>query len=298
MTEPFDVQGFLPRSSDFVRTLRDEARYWGINAAPVLREFEESNLRKVFSTPGYQNNIKGLRKLSGSDKNYPQRIDRSPLAYGFLTNPEVVVDAVETWLSDRNYYGNDVKSIHHSYYLDSLGESQPYAAHLDTAVMLGAVEDRDLGALTVADADPAMLPLAAYVAHLRLNESQLSELAPIYYRWNTEYVENFSSHIGIHSWVSRVFTHATSHENYNDHFERWVGRVPEGSELAWILIGARHRGNITHEDWFDVVERIIASGASANRFDEVASMPIPFETALAVIENGIDNDLLESMKGE
>jgi len=293
-----EAQGYFPRSSDFLNTLRTEARWWGVPAKPLITAFDELGVRSFLAAPKYQYRLRKVAKdRENWDKNFPHGMSHSPLAYAFLVNAEATVEAMQDWF-DYVYTNNEpLVTFHESVFIHSSTESVRYAAHLDTAVLFGAVEGRDLGAVTSPHADGAMMPLSAYTSHLRLKESQLVDLASIYYRWNAEYVSTHRLPSGIHGYIGTRFAHAMSHDGYASHYDRWAGYVPEGTEMAWALIDFRHRRNIERQEWFDNIESVIASGASADHFDAVASTGMPIEVVIEIVKNGVDTDLLESLKG-
>ena len=100
------LQGYFPRVSDFTASLRAEAANWGVPVQPLINDFNDSILPLCFNSSKYRYRLTKLRETEGGWNNkMPHTMRRTPLAYAFLQNPDLVVEAFDGWEQDIKYWG-------------------------------------------------------------------------------------------------------------------------------------------------------------------------------------------------
>jgi hypothetical protein len=291
MTNPNPILAYAPRITDMTSSVKDEARRFGIPQKTALGQLAE--VKEFFVSERYRNVIRSMKKSQSSSPFYVQPMTRASLAYAVLVDVEGTIDALNVWYDyiHENLYGKNDLRFHTANFNDSVGDgSQEYAAELDVAVIYGGVKGKNIGAMVPpVSRNTIALPLAAYVAHLAIDDSQLVDLAPVYYRWAEWGNVKLSEALG--------FDFATSHQGYEQVVAKWHSRVPEGTELAWELLELKMLNRIDSDEWSSTIDRVVSAGCSVNRFDKVASKDISVQVALEIVENDIDDGIFDSLRG-
>lgn len=298
------AQGYFPRHSDFVLGVKLESESYGRTVSSVMSDYKEYGMHEMLTSPYYRSYTSAVIKSRFNwSKFYPAAMERTPLVYAFMKNPELTMQLMDNWNQNSRYeltknpFENTIHQLAYQYSIDE--GSRQYAAHLDVAIQYGAKQGGDLSAVVPPERfnGTTVIPLAAYVSHLRLNSYQLQGLSDVYYRWMGAALPEGLAGTKRYQQAEMFNWITSSAEQFTTHvLNRWAGNVPEGTELAWELASIQHQDGLGDAEWLKIIADNASTPESVVEFDVVSSQVENKRMGLEMWRNGIDHSLFGALE--
>jgi len=326
--KPSVVQGYYPKHSEFVATLRDECDVHGFDFKEALAEYKDSSLRELFADSDYKRFPTGLNRNVTAEVNQMQRIDTSymtrvPLAYGFLVNParasaymvqwtENKADNVvstdlqppHVWLRHANRMPGDViprnlrLAFKTEFWRTDITKVEPHKVESKIARSFGAE-----GALVDAFSVPMtpnrdqfsglcnVLPLSAYAAHLRPSVQDAVSAQLLFNEFSSR-VDKLSAPGREKTNSKAVYEFTAKIDIATSHTAYAIARREWGSDypLSWSILGEYLNLAV------DEVRRAALTDAVPSQVFRLMTEGLSYQEAVMVSGSGMDDSLFNSLR--
>jgi hypothetical protein len=326
--KPSVVQGYYPKHSEFVATLRGECEVHGFDFKEALAEYKDSSLRRILTDSAYKRFPTGLNRNVTAEVNQTQRTDtsymtRAPLAYGFLVNPArasaYMVQWVEnkaenivstdlqpphTWLRHANRMPGDV--IPHNlrlgfkteFWRTDITKVEPHKVESKIARSFGAEGELvDVFSVPMTTASNQLsglfdvLPLSAYAAHLRPSVQDAISAQWLFNEFSLR-VDKLSAPGREWTNSKAVYEFTAKIDIATSHTAYAIARREWGSDypLSWSIFGEYL--NLTVDD----VRRAALTDAVPSQVFRLMTEGLSYQEAVMVSGSGVDDGLFDSLR--